>query len=81
MTDYPCVEDNWMDSKVLARTALRPEGPWSDAVTLYQATPITNGSSIYAAAPQVQYDLSGQTLVVCYTNHPNCVQAVKVTFV
>ncbi|KIV80939.1 hypothetical protein PV11_08404 [Exophiala sideris] len=72
--------DNWMNSKVLMKTAQRPEGPWSDATTLYQATPITNGSSIYAAVPHPYFDESGQTLVVTFTNHPNVVQAVKITF-
>ena len=70
--------DNWMNSKVLARTAPAPEGPWSDAMMLYQATPITPGSSIYAAAPQVQYDLTGKTLVITFTNHPNVIQAIRV---
>ena len=67
-----------MNSKVLARAAFAPEGPWSDPITLYQATPITAGSSIYAAAPQPQYDSTGKTLVVTFTNHPNVIQAIKV---
>lgn len=70
--------DNWMDNKVLAMTAQKPEGPWSEAVTLYQATPITAGSSIYAAVPHPYYDVTGRTLVVTFTNHPNCIQAIKI---
>ena len=70
--------DNWMNNKVLAVTADQPEGPWSDPITLYQATPLTAGSSIYAAAPHPYFDPGGQTLVVTFTNHPNCIQAIKV---
>jgi beta-xylosidase len=69
-----------MNSKVLVKTAQKPEGPWSDSITLVQATPITNGSSIYAAVPHPYFDESGKTLVVTFTNHPNCIQAVKVVF-
>jgi hypothetical protein len=67
-----------MNSKVLAKTSPAPEGPWSDPVTLYQATPITSGSTIYAAIPHPYYDPSGKSLVVTYTNHPNVIQAIKV---
>jgi hypothetical protein len=70
--------DNWMNNKVLAKVAYSPTGPWSDPVTLYQATPITNGSSIYAAVPHPYYDESGKNLVVTFTNHPNLIQAVNV---
>lgn len=72
--------DNWMNNKVLAKVARTPTGPWSEPVTLYQATPITNGSSIYAAVPHPYYDQTGKSLVVTYTNHPNLIQAVKLTF-
>lgn len=67
-----------MDNKVLAQTAPAPEGPWSGPVTLFQATPITQGSSIYSAAPQPQYDVTGKTLVVTFTNFPNVIQAINV---
>jgi hypothetical protein len=70
--------DNWMNNKVLAVTADKPEGPWSNPMTLYHATPLTAGSSIYAAVPHPYFDQSGETLVVTFTNHPNCIQAVKV---
>lgn len=69
-----------MNSKVLVQTAQRPQGPWSDTITLYQATPITAGSAIYAAVPHPYFDDGGKTLVVTFTNHPNTVQAVKITF-
>lgn len=67
-----------MNNKVLAKTAPAPEGPWSDPVTLYQATPITSGSSIYAAVPHPYYDPTGKSLVVTFTNHPNVIQAINV---
>lgn len=66
-----------MNNKVLAKVARTPTGPWSEPVTLYQATPITNGSSIYAAVPHPYYDQTGKSLVVTFTNHPNLIQAVK----
>ena len=75
-----CAIDNWMNSRVLAQTAPAPEGPWSDTVTLYQATPLTEAASIYAAVPHPYYDRSGRTLVVTFTNHPNVIQAVRITF-
>ncbi|EXJ55494.1 hypothetical protein A1O7_08421 [Cladophialophora yegresii CBS 114405] len=71
---------NWMNSKVLLKTAQRPEGPWSDPITLYQATPLTDGSSIYAAVPHPYFDESGKSLVVTFTNHPNTIQAVRIVF-
>jgi hypothetical protein len=67
-----------MNNKVLAQVAYAPTGPWSDPVTLYQATPITNGSSIYAAVPHPYHDETGKTLVVTFTNHPNLIQAAKI---
>ncbi|ETI21056.1 hypothetical protein G647_07399 [Cladophialophora carrionii CBS 160.54] len=72
--------DNWMNSKVLLKSAQRPEGPWSDPITLYQARPLTDGSSIYAAVPHPYFDESGKTLVVTFTNHPNTIQAVRIVF-
>jgi hypothetical protein len=70
--------NNWMDNKVLAMTAQKPEGPWSESVTLYQATPIAAGGSIYTAVPHPHHDQTGKTLVVTFTNHPNCIQAIKI---
>jgi hypothetical protein len=70
--------DNFWNSKVQARRAPAPEGPWSEAFELYQGHPITEGSTCYAAVPHPYYDPSGKTLVVTYTNHPNTIQAVKV---
>ena len=67
-----------MNNKVLAKVAYKPEGPWSDPVTIYQATPITKDSSIYVAVPHPYYDESGKSLVVTFTNHPNVIQAVNI---
>jgi hypothetical protein len=72
------VADNWMNNKVLAKVAYSLTGPWSDPITLYQATPITSGSSIYAAVPHPYYDETGKNLVVTFTNHPNVIQAVNI---
>jgi len=73
--------DNWMNNKVLMKTAQKPEGPWSETpVELYQATPVTEGGAIYAAVPHDYFDKTGRTLVVTFTNHPNRVQAVMVRF-
>ncbi|KAJ9495287.1 hypothetical protein H2202_009315 [Exophiala xenobiotica] len=73
--------DNWMNNKVLMKTAQKPEGPWSETpVELYQATQVTEDGAIYAAVPHDYFDKTGRTLVVTFTNHPNRVQAVMVTF-
>ena len=69
-----------MNSKVLVKTAQRPEGPWSEPITLYQATPLISDSTVYAAVPHPYFDGSGKTLVVTFTNHPNTIQAIRVRF-
>lgn len=70
--------DNFMNCKVQAKVAMLPQGPWSDSIELFQATPITKGGMVYAAAPHPYFDVSGKTLVVTYTNLPNVIQAVQV---
>ncbi|KAL9616631.1 MAG: hypothetical protein Q9160_008514 [Pyrenula sp. 1 TL-2023] len=70
--------DSFVDSKIQAKVAYLPEGPWSDPVELFQATPITPGGAAYAAAPQPYFDKSGKTLVVTFTNLPNVIQAIRV---
>lgn len=70
--------DNFMSSTVLAQTAPAPAGPWSQPIALHKQKPITNGSTIYAAAPHPYYDLTGKTLVVTFTNHPNTIQAIRI---
>jgi hypothetical protein len=57
-------------------TAPAPEGPWSEAACIYQATPI--GAGVYAAAPHPYFDESGKTLIVTFTNNPNLIQSIKV---
>lgn len=70
--------DNFLNSKIQAKVAFVPQGPWSDPVELFQATPITKGGVVYAAAPQPYFDESGKTLVVTFTNNPNVIQAIRV---
>lgn len=71
-------QDNFWDSKIQAKVAYVPEGPWSDPVELFQAEPIQPGGAAYAAAPQPYFDQSGKTLVVTFTNLPNVIQAIRV---
>ncbi|RMZ88748.1 hypothetical protein DV736_g4021, partial [Chaetothyriales sp. CBS 134916] len=73
--------DNFWNSRVQVVTAPSPEGPFTtQPVLLYQAKPITEGSTTYAAVPHPYFDHSGKTLVVTFTNHPNTIQAVRVIF-
>lgn len=72
------VSDVWMNSKVFGETGPAPERPLSDPVTLYRAISITNCSSIYAAAPPPYHYLTGKSLVMTFTNHPNIIQAINV---
>ncbi|RMZ76955.1 hypothetical protein DV737_g4620, partial [Chaetothyriales sp. CBS 132003] len=68
--------DNFWNSRVQVVTAPSPEGPFTtQPVLLYQAKPIIEGSTAYAAAPHPYFDPSGKTLVVTFTNHPNTIQA------
>ncbi|KAK9372339.1 uncharacterized protein V1513DRAFT_427659 [Lipomyces chichibuensis] len=68
--------DRFMDNQINAKTASSPTGPWSSAVTLHKAPT----GSIYGSLPQPNYDSTGKTLVCCYTNYPNDLQAVQITF-
>ncbi|KIV93340.1 hypothetical protein PV10_04558 [Exophiala mesophila] len=72
--------DNWWNSRVLMKMSKYPEGPWSEPITLYQATPAQKGGSTYAASPHPYFDESGRTLVCTFTNYPNIVQAIRVHF-
>jgi hypothetical protein len=60
------------------KTALAPEGPWSEPVTVHKPKPVQDGGNIYAAVPHQYFDPSGKTLIITYTNHPNTIQAIKV---
>lgn len=72
--------NRFMDNQVLACTSNLPTGPWSKPVTLHKAQPISKGGCIYGAVPHPYYDESGKTLICTFTNHPNRLQAIKVTF-
>ncbi|RMD43562.1 hypothetical protein DV735_g1577, partial [Chaetothyriales sp. CBS 134920] len=73
--------DNFWNSKIQVVTAPSPEGPFTtQPVLLYQAKPMTEGSTTYAAVPHPYFDCSGKTLVITFTNHPNTIQAIRVTF-
>lgn len=63
---------------VLLRTVPSPDGPWSEDVKVYTATPIDNGLA-YAGVAHPYLDTTGQTLTVSFTNN-NHHQALKVTF-
>ncbi|KAI9739943.1 MAG: hypothetical protein M1818_004999 [Claussenomyces sp. TS43310] len=69
--------DNFADNLVQAMTSTAPEGPWSESVTVFKATPLQENNFIYAGIGHPQFDTSGKTLVITYTNPPNVVQAIK----
>ncbi|KAK5945941.1 hypothetical protein PMZ80_000080 [Knufia obscura] len=73
--------DNFWSCQVLKlKTALTPEGPWSEPMTVHKPKPVQEGGNIYAAVPHQYFDPSGKTLIITYTNHPNTIQAIKVDF-
>lgn len=39
-----------------------------------------DGGMVYAGVAHPYLDPSGKTLTVTYTNHPNIIEAIKVTF-
>lgn len=63
---------------VLLRTAPSPDGPWTEDVKVYTATPIDNGLA-YAGVAHPYLDTTGQTLTVSFTNN-NHHQVLKITF-
>lgn len=70
-------------NRVMMRTASQPEGPWSEDMIVY-CTKVSKttyeGGQIYAGVAHPYLDPSGKTLTVTYTNHPNTIEAIKVTF-
>lgn len=72
--------DNFWSCQVLIKTALAPEGPWSDALTVHKPKPVQEGGNIYAPIPHPYFDTTSKTLIITYTNHPNTIQAIKVEF-
>ncbi|RMZ75339.1 hypothetical protein DV738_g5531, partial [Chaetothyriales sp. CBS 135597] len=80
-SDISLAADNFWNSKVQVVAAPSPEGPFTtQPVMLYQAKPMTQGSTTYAAVPHPYLDCTGKTLVITFTNHPNTIQAIRVTF-
>ncbi|RDW85326.1 hypothetical protein BP6252_02916 [Coleophoma cylindrospora] len=63
---------------IIARTAERPEGPWSDHFTIKA---IGHYPFVYAPSQQYKYDPTGKTLVISYTAHPNQIFALKIAFI
>jgi hypothetical protein len=47
---------------------------------VYSAT-ISSGGMIYAGVAHPYLDTSGKTLTISYTNYPNAIEVIKVTFV
>ncbi|KAK8018984.1 hypothetical protein PG991_008174 [Apiospora marii] len=64
---------------VLLRTAPLPEGPWSDDVKVFTATPIGKDAMTYAGVAHPYLDPSGRSMVISYTNNNN-IEVIKVTF-
>jgi hypothetical protein len=56
------------------------ESPWTPDITVYTATPITEGDFVYAGAAHPYLDTKGQTLIISYTNAASVIQVIKVTF-
>ena len=65
-------------NKVALRTANSPEGPWSADVIVYE--PKLLGSYAYAGVAHPYLDSTGQTLTISYTNAPNVIEVIKVSF-
>ena len=65
-------------NKVALRTAASPEGPWSADVIVYE--PKLLGDFAYAGVAHPYLDSTGQTLTISYTNAPNVIEVIKVTF-
>jgi hypothetical protein len=61
---------------IVAKTAPRPEGPWSEKhFDIWSAAKFP---FLYAPSAQPRFDPSGKTLIVSYTAHPNTIQAIKI---
>jgi len=69
-----------MNDAVFARTADRPEGPWSKEVKLYDVKRKTEGSFVYCAVANPYFDESGRSVIVTVNNGADCVQVTRVEF-
>ena len=76
---YKILTSKYIDwNKVALRTAASPEGPWSADVIVYE--PKLLGDFAYAGVAHPYLDSTGQTLTISYTNAPNVIEVIKVTF-
>jgi len=71
---------DWGDSEIYVSTAPELEGPWSKPLSIGTTCPTgTCGKLRYCIAPHPEFDPSGKTLLVTWTDS-NDVHAVKVTW-
>jgi hypothetical protein len=69
---------DWPNSDIYVSTAPKLEGPWSKAVSLGTTCPTgTCGDLRYCVAPHPEFDPSGKTLLVTWTD-ANVIHAVQV---
>jgi hypothetical protein len=77
--DHDFAKPRLAGSNVAIRTAPSPEGPWSADVNVY-TVPLADAAMAYAGVGHPYLDPSGETLTISYTNSPNDIQVIKVTF-
>jgi hypothetical protein len=74
-----------LTNNVMARTATKPEGPWSGERKIFTARVPNDGSNTYDAQAHPEYDVGGgQTMYVSYSrgtgNFTSEIRLVAVTF-
>lgn len=47
---------------------------------VYNAKVVEDGGQVYSGVAHPYLDESGKTLTITYTNHPNNIEGIKVTF-
>ena len=77
-TAFPC--DDKGSHAIFARTADKPEGPWSHQTELYRVKGRKDGDFVYCAVANPYYDESGKSMVVTVNNGSMIVQAHRVEF-
>ncbi|KAI7274739.1 hypothetical protein KC345_g6914 [Hortaea werneckii] len=80
MYTTPFADNDRGDHAIVARTADRPEGPWSQATTLYRTHNRTPGQFVYCAVANPYLDETGRSLVVTVNVGSMTVQAHRVVF-
>lgn len=65
---------------IMARTADKPEGPWSEETKLYRVQNREEGQFVYCAVANPYYDESGKSVVVTVNVGSMTVQAHRVVF-